>query len=421
MKKFDVPVFYRSSLITAIKNRRKFDDKLKKDFSPSVLDFGEVQIYLARHFGFCYGVENAIEISFKTVEENPDKRIYLLSEMIHNPQVNDDLKSRGVQFLMDTKGNTLIPFEQLCPGDIVVVPAFGTTLQIEQKLLQAGVEIEQYNTTCPFVEKVWNRAQAIAKNNYTVVVHGKPQHEETRATFSHSAVHSPTVVVKDMKEAVGLASYILGTKDPEKFYKQFAGQYSEGFKVETDLQRIGVVNQTTMLASDTQQIAEFLKETMMRKFDLNESNISERFADTRDTLCYATNDNQGAVYALLDTPADLAIVLGGYNSSNTSHLVELCEVKLPTYFIRSEEEIISSKEIKHYKMHRKEEVTTLSYLPDKKPVKILITSGASCPDALVEGVIRKITSFFKCGKTIEDMIREFTDVSSKKSKAVLQN
>lgn len=421
MKKFDVPVFYRSSLITAIKNRRKFDDKLKKDFSPSVLDFGEVQIYLARHFGFCYGVENAIEISFKTVEENPDKRIYLLSEMIHNPQVNDDLKSRGVQFLMDTKGNTLIPFEQLCPGDIVVVPAFGTTLQIEQKLLQAGVEIEQYNTTCPFVEKVWNRAQAIAKNNYTVVVHGKPQHEETRATFSHSAVHSPTVVVKDMKEAVGLASYILGTKDPEKFYKQFAGQYSEGFKVETDLQRIGVVNQTTMLASDTQQIAEFLKETMMRKFDLNESNISERFADTRDTLCYATNDNQGAVYALLDTPADLAIVLGGYNSSNTSHLVELCEVKLPTYFIRSQEEIISSKEIKHYKMHRKEEVTTLSYLPDKKPVKILITSGASCPDALVEGVIRKITSFFKCGKTIEDMIRELTDVSSKKSKAVLQN
>jgi 4-hydroxy-3-methylbut-2-en-1-yl diphosphate reductase len=264
MKKFDVPVFYRSSLITAIKNRRKLDDKLKKDFSPSVLNFGDVQIYLARHFGFCYGVENAIEISFKTVEENPDKKIYLLSEMIHNPQVNDDLKSRGVQFLMDTKGNTLIPFEQLSPGDIVVVPAFGTTLQIEQKLLKAGVEIEQYNTTCPFVEKVWNRAQAIAKNNYTVVVHGKPQHEETRATFSHSAVHSPTVVVKDMKEAVELSSYILGKTDPEKFYIQFAGQYSEGFKVETHLQRIGVVNQTTMLASDTQQIAEFLKETMMK-------------------------------------------------------------------------------------------------------------------------------------------------------------
>jgi 4-hydroxy-3-methylbut-2-enyl diphosphate reductase len=410
MKKFDVPVMYRSALITAIKNRRKKDDKLKKDYSPTLLDFGEVQIFLARHFGFCYGVENAIEISFRTVEENPGKKIYLLSEMIHNPQVNADLKSRGVQFLMDTKGNTIIPFENLRPEDIVIIPAFGTTLQIEQKLLQTGVEIEQYNTTCPFVEKVWNRAQAIAKNNYTVVVHGKPQHEETRATFSHSAVHSPTVVVKDMKEAIQLAAYILGKKDPEKFYTEFGGQYSEGFKIENDLQRIGVVNQTTMLASDTQEIAEFLKETMMKKYQLTERNIEERFADTRDTLCYATNDNQGAVYALLDTPADLAVVLGGYNSSNTSHLVELCEVKLPTYFIRSADEIISPKEIRHYKMHRKEEVTTLSYLPEKKPVKILITSGASCPDAIVEEVIKKISGYFNCNKTIDDLIGQFEKI-----------
>lgn len=420
MKKFEVPVFYRSSLITAIKNRRKIDDKLKKDYTPSLLDFGEVKIYLARHFGFCYGVENAIEISFRTVEENPGKEIYLLSEMIHNPQVNDDLKSRGVKFLMDTKGNSLIPFDVLVPGDIVVVPAFGTTLQIEQKLLQAGVEIEQYNTTCPFVEKVWNRAQAIAKNNYTVIVHGKPQHEETRATFSHSAQNSPTVVVKDMKEAIALSSYILGTADPEKFYNQFSGQYSDGFKVETDLQRIGVVNQTTMLASDTQAIAEFLKATMMKKYDLSESDIEERFADTRDTLCYATNDNQGAVYTLLDTPADLAIVLGGYNSSNTSHLVELCEVKLPTYFIRSEEEIISSREINHYKIHEKKEVTTLSYLPDRKPVRILITSGASCPDALVEGVIKKLISFYNCSKTIEDVTSQFVGVPDTMANSVLQ-
>jgi len=411
MKKFDVPVIYRSPLITAIKNRRKLDDKLKRDFTPSFLDFGEVHIYLARHFGFCYGVENAIEISFKTVEENPGKKIYLLSEMIHNPHVNEDLKSRGVQFLMNTRGNILIPFEQLNPGDIVVVPAFGTTLEIEQKLLQAGVEIEQYNTTCPFVEKVWNRAQAIAKNNYTVIVHGKPGHEETRATFSHSSVHSPTVVVKDMKEAIKLSNYILGANDPEEFYKEFAGQYSDGFKVEADLQRIGVVNQTTMLASDTQAIAEFLKATMMKKYELSEANVAERFADTRDTLCYATNDNQGAVYALLETPADLAIVLGGYNSSNTSHLVELCEAKLPTYFIRSEEEIISSKEIRHYKLSEKKEVTTLSYLPKKKPVRILITSGASCPDALVERVIKKITGFFNCSRTIEDITKEYTNIS----------
>ena len=413
MKKFNVPVGYRSPLITAIKNRRKIEDKLKKDFSPSLLDFGFVQIYLARHFGFCYGVENAIEISFRTIEENPDKKIFLLSEMIHNPLVNDDLKSRGVKFLMDTKGNTIIPFGELSPGDIVIVPAFGTTLEIEKKLLKAGVEIEQYNTTCPFVEKVWNRAEVISKNNYTVIVHGKPQHEETRATFSHSARHSPTVVVKDMKEAIELASYILGTANAENFYAQFSGQFSEGFKVEKDLQRIGVVNQTTMLASDTQAIADYLKKVMIKKYQLEEANIVERFADTRDTLCYATNDNQGAVYALLETPADLAIVLGGYNSSNTSHLVELCDIRLPTYFIKSEEEIISSKEIRHFKIHDHKEVNTVCYLPDKKPVKILMTSGASCPDALVEGVIKKIVGFFDCRKSIDDVTREYSEMPDK--------
>lgn len=419
MKKFDVPVFYRSPLITAIKNKRKADDKLKKDFSPTFLDFGSVQIFLARHFGFCYGVENAIDISFRTIDENPGKKIYLLSEMIHNPHVNDDLKSRGVEFLMDTKGNTIIPFEKLEPGDIVVVPAFGTTLEIEQKLSDAGVEIEQYNTTCPFVQKVWNRAEAIAKKNYTVVVHGKPQHEETRATFSHSAVNSPTIVVKNMKESIQLANYILGRKEIKDFYSEFEGRYSDGFNVETDLERIGVVNQTTMLASDTQTISEYLKEVMKHKYGLSESNVEEHFADTRDTLCYATNDNQGAVYALLDTPADFAIVVGGYNSSNTSHLVELCEDKLPTYFVRSEEEIVSSRQINHYKLDRKEEVTTLAFLPEKKPAKILITSGASCPDALVEGVIKKIVSFFDCEKSIEEVIKEFSQNSTEAKDVVL--
>jgi 4-hydroxy-3-methylbut-2-enyl diphosphate reductase len=284
---------------------------------------------------------------------------------------------------------------------------------IFQILQKGGVEIEQYNTTCPFVEKVWNRAEVISKNNYTVIVHGKPQHEETRATFSHSARHSPTVVVKDMKEAIELASYILGTANAENFYAQFSGQFSEGFKVEKDLQRIGVVNQTTMLASDTQAIADYLKKVMIKKYQLEEANIVERFADTRDTLCYATNDNQGAVYALLETPADLAIVLGGYNSSNTSHLVELCDIRLPTYFIKSEEEIISSKEIRHFKIHDHKEVNTVCYLPDKKPVKILMTSGASCPDALVEGVIKKIVGFFDCRKSIDDVTREYSEMPDK--------
>jgi len=407
MKQFNVPILYRSPLISAIKNKRRLTDKLKKDFTPAHLDFGALQIYLARHFGFCYGVENAIDISFRTIDENPGKRIFLLSEMIHNPQVNEDLSSRGVQFLMDTKGNTLIPFEKLNADDIVIIPAFGTTVDIEKGLNEKGIQTAKYNTTCPFVEKVWNRAEAIAKNNYSIIVHGKPNHEETRATFSHSAIKTPTIVVKDMEQTIELAKYITGGKSADLFYEEFKGQYSTGFNIETDLQRIGVVNQTTMLASETQAIAEFLKEVMKKKYNLAENNIEERFADTRDTLCYATYDNQSAVYGMLKVEADLAIVVGGYNSSNTSHLVELCEEKLPTYFISSAEKILSPKNILHYNFHTKQELETFDFLPDTMPVKILITSGASCPDALVEAVITKLTAFFPVTKNSTEMMREF--------------
>jgi 4-hydroxy-3-methylbut-2-enyl diphosphate reductase len=407
MKQFTVPTSYKSPLITAIKNKRKSADKLKKDFTPAHLDFGTLQIYLARHFGFCYGVENAIDISFRTIEENPGKRIFLLSEMIHNPQVNEDLLNRGVRFLMDTNGYTLIPFDKLNSDDIVIIPAFGTTTEIENKLHEIGIQTEKYNTTCPFVEKVWNRAEAIAKNQYTIIVHGKPDHEETRATFSHSAVNTPTIIVKDMEQTIQLAMYITGEKIPESFYTEFNGQYSPQFNVEKDLQRIGVVNQTTMLASETQSIAEFLKEVMIKKYQLTEHNVEERFADTRDTLCYATYDNQSAVYGMLKTEADMAIVVGGYNSSNTSHLVELCEEKLPTYFINSAEKILSSTNILHYNLHTKQELETLNYLPKKTPVKILITSGASCPDALVEAVIVKLTTFFAVTKNAREIIAEF--------------
>lgn len=382
-------------------------DKMKKDFSPTLLDFGPLHIYLARHFGFCYGVENAIEIAFKTVDENPGKRIFLLSEMIHNPQVNADLQSHGIQFLQDTYGKQLIPFEEITKDDIVITPAFGTTLAIEEKLADIGIAVEKYNTTCPFVEKVWTRSEQIAKKDYTIIIHGKPKHEETRATFSHAAANAPSVVVKDMEEAKQLAKYITGEKDASAFYDEFKGQHSEGFNVQNDLQRIGVVNQTTMLASDTQGIADFLKQVMIEKYNLNTANIAERFADTRDTLCYATNDNQSAVTGMLDTEADLAIVVGGYNSSNTSHLVELCEEKLPTYFINNEEKILSAREILHYNFHTKEEILSTNYLPAKDPAKILITSGASCPDALVEGVINKLVSFFKGSLSADQLISIF--------------
>ena len=405
MKQFEVPIIYRSPLITAIKKKRKETDRMKKDFSPTLLDFGPLKIYLARHFGFCYGVEKAIEIAFKTVEENPGRRIFLLSEMIHNPQVNADLQSHGIKFLQDTNGNTIIPFEELNADDIVLIPAFGTTLEIEKKLKDIGIQTEKYNTTCPFVEKVWNRSQVIAENNYTIIIHGKPKHEETRATFSHAAANAPSVVVKDMQQAVELSEFILGNKQPELFYKEFEGQYSKGFDVQKDLLRIGVVNQTTMLASDTQAIADFLKQTMIQKF--GEELLDEHFADTRDTLCYATNENQSAVIGMLNTDADIAIVVGGYNSSNTSHLVELCEEKLPTYFINNEEKIFSATEILHYNFHTKQELLTTGFIPQKIPVKILLTSGASCPDALVEGVIRKLESFFAVERSHEELVKEF--------------
>ncbi len=331
--------------------------------------------------------------------------------MIHNPQVNADLQERGVRFLQDTYGKQMVPFETLTPDDVVIIPAFGTTLDIENRLQEIGISTEKYNTTCPFVEKVWNRSEQIARKDYTVVVHGKPSHEETRATFSHAAFNTPTVVVNDMTDAIRLAGYIQGTKPAETFYEEFSGRYSEGFDVEKDLARLGVVNQTTMLASDTLAIADFLKQVMIEKYDLQTGNIEERFADTRDTLCYATSDNQSAVYGLLQTDADLAIVVGGYNSSNTSHLVELCEEKLPTYYISSENKILSATTIAHFDFHRKVELTTHNFLPAKDPVKILLTSGASCPDAIVEAVIDKLVSFFDAARTTDSMTSEFMEMA----------
>jgi 4-hydroxy-3-methylbut-2-enyl diphosphate reductase len=398
MKKFDVPIIYRSPLIAAIKNKRKELDKMKKDFSPTLLDYGPLKIYLARHFGFCYGVENAIEIAFRTIEENPGKRIFLLSEMIHNPQVNADLLAKGVQFLQDTCGKQVIPFETLTKDDVVIIPAFGTTLNIEKQLTAIGIETYKYNTTCPFVEKVWNRSEQIAQKKYTVIVHGKPTHEETRATFSHASANTPTLIVNDMNDTIMLGRYISGEKDAASFNQDFTGKFSVGFDIGKDLQRIGVVNQTTMLASDTQEISDYLKQVMIKTYNLDDKNVEERFADTRDTLCYATNDNQSAVYGLLEQKADLAIVVGGYNSSNTTHLVELCEAVLPTYFISSEEKILSGSSVLHYNIHSKSEQLTENFLSDKKPVTILMTSGASCPDALVEGIINKLKNIIKADK-----------------------
>lgn len=408
MKTFHIPDFYRSHIITPLKEYRRKGDKLKRDFSPTVLDFGPVKFLVARHFGFCYGVENAIEIAYKAIDENPGKRIFLLSEMIHNPDVNRDLLERGVRFLMETTGRQIIPWETLTPEDIVIVPAFGTTVEIQNRLKLLGIDAYKYDTTCPFVEKVWNRASQIGQKDYTIVVHGKPLHEETRATFSHSKENAPTIVVKDLKQAQRLARYITKEAGKEEFYEEFRGQYSVGFDPDTDLQRIGVVNQTTMLASDTQGIADYLKNVMIEQYRLVPQQVEEHFANTRDTLCYATNDNQDATYALLKHEADFAIVAGGYNSSNTSHIVELCEEKLPTYFIESANKILNRQLISHYNLHRKKEETTAGFIPKKENITVLLTCGASCPDAVIEGVLTRMLSFFPAAKPVEEVMKAFT-------------
>jgi 4-hydroxy-3-methylbut-2-enyl diphosphate reductase len=395
MKSFQIPTGYRSPLISEIKQQRRAADKMKKDFSPALLDYGSLQIYLARHFGFCYGVENAIDIAFRTVEENPGRNIFLLSEMIHNPQVNRDLQAAGIRFLQKPDGNQLIPFNDLRADDIVITPAFGTSLEIEAVLRSKGIHTEQYNTTCPFVEKVWNRSAQMAGKHFTVIIHGKPGHEETRATFSRAAAGGPALVIRDIEEAQKLAPFIRHEQPAAAFFETFRDRHSKGFDPAKDLERIGVVNQTTMLASETQGIADYLKQVVLDHQRTSGQNDNSAFADTRDTLCYATNDNQSAVTAMLQTPADLAIVVGGYNSSNTSHLVELCGEQLPTYFISSAEKLISGTEILHFDLHRRQEVLTRDYLKGNHPLRVLLTSGASCPDAIVESVIGRLLNLLK--------------------------
>ena len=404
MRSFDIPTYYRSSFISEIKDLRKKNDPRKQDISATILNFGPVRFYIARHFGFCYGVENAIEISYRALEENPDKRIFLLSQMIHNPTVNKDLIGRGIRFIMDTEGNQLIEWSELTPDDIVIIPAFGTTLEIEQKLKQIGIEPKQYNTTCPFVEKVWNTSEKLGKKDFSVIIHGKHGHEETKATFSHTIANSPSVIVRDIEETQFLCDVIIGKRSSEEFLSFFKGKYSKEFNPEKDLQRLGVVNQTTMLATETQEIADMVKQAIIEKYGIE--NYQNNFADTRDTLCYATNDNQTATYELLTQDADLAIVVGGYNSSNTSHIVELCETKFPTYFISSAKEIEDENTINHFDFHNKKHIFSSAFLPEKSPIGIVLTSGASCPDSMIEEVMDKILSYFKGIKSKDDVLSE---------------
>ncbi len=404
-RQFDIPMFYKSPVISRIKRARQLQDPRKRDLVPTVLECGPVRFILARHFGFCFGVENAVEIAYQTLAAHADRRIFFLSEMIHNPNVNWDLQERGVQFIFTSSGEQLVPWDQLTPDDIVVVPAFGTTLEIQETLAARGIDPYTYNTTCPFVEKVWKRSAQLGASGYTVVVHGKATHEETRATFSHSIRSAPTVVILDLEEAHILADIIRGKRGYEAFFTHFEHTCSRGFDPEQDLVRIGVVNQTTMLASETWEIDRVLQRAMADRY--GEERLHNHFADTSDTLCYATNENQNATYALIERGADLGIVVGGYNSSNTSHIVELCQAAMPTYFIRNAEEIVSASRIRHFLLATRQMTTTDGWLLDKRPLEVALTCGASCPDAIVDGVFLRILSFFEHTRPLEIVLQPY--------------
>ena len=414
-RQFNIPLYYRSRIISKIKKSLREKDPYKRDKSPFHIDLGPLKFSFARHFGFCFGVENAIELAYRALDEHPKQKIYLLSEMIHNAHVNADLQERGVRFIQDTKGRNLIDFEEITADDIVIIPAFGATEAVLEKLRQKNFKTQLYDTTCPFVERVWNRSRQLGKQGYTVIIHGHDQHEETQATFSHASLAAPTLIIRDYAEAQTLAKFMVqinkehtSTFDASAFQKVFAQRCSAGFEPLRDLRKVAVVNQTTILATETQKIGDFLAHTMQTCYPL--ADPSTHFADTRDTLCYATMENQVATKSMLDygkEKASLAIVVGGYNSSNTSHLVEMLESCVPTYYIQDDTEMIDSETIRHFSLATRKMEVTKGWLPVRPqspkdaPIEILLTAGASCPDALVEQVLERIAVFYGLKRELE--------------------
>lgn len=392
---------YRSAIVGMIKASRQGE----RDNSPTLLDFGPVRFWIARHFGFCKGVENAIEMAYMALEENKGKRVLMVSELIHNSFVNEDLSKRGLRFIKTAKGEHLMDWDEVKAEDIVVVPAFGATVADKTILTAKGIDIKKWDAMCRFVEHVWFRSEELGKKGFTIVVHGQFKHEETQATFSYSSQFAPTIIVRDRKESEILGEIILGKRPIADFETYFREKCTEGFDANTQLSQLAVVNQTTMLAGETADIAQYFRDVLVEKYGNEE--IDAHFGNTRDTLCYATKNNQTATAFLLEEKADLALVIGGRNSSNTSHLVELCEEKLPTYFIRSEDDILSPSEILHFHYETKTEHLTKDFLPSKKPLDIILTSGASCPDTILEKVLTKLLSFYDNTKSIEEVLAAF--------------
>ena len=395
---------YQSQLCAAIKALVRRHERTAD--APVSLDFGATRYVIPSHFGFCLGVKNAIERAYETLAENPGKRVFMLSELIHNPFVNEDLLRRGLRYLQTDKGQPYTTSDEpgapqlwdtLTPDDIVIIPAFGATDEDKRRLVRRGLAVSQYDATCMLVEKVWKAARAYGREGYTVVIHGKSEHEETKATFSNTRRYAPAVIVRNLEETHRLAT-IIASDDPAvraSFYELFAGKHTPGFDVARDLDRIAIVNQTTLLMNETLEIIEHLRGVYRAKYG-DDTRVGG--TSRRDTLCYATQVNQDALSRALAEPLDAAFVIGGKNSSNTYQLFRLCEQKLgaKAFFIQSEANIPSRDHVDHYVYgHDTGHTESRPLWPTcAKPKRILITGGASCPDGIIQQVITRINSFF---------------------------
>jgi 4-hydroxy-3-methylbut-2-enyl diphosphate reductase len=349
-----------------------------------VLSADGLTIKLAKEFGFCYGVERAIDLAYAARKVYPQLPIYILGEIIHNPEVNDQLREMGIRFLSGKEKNADI--EELKQGDVVIIPAFGAETATMEKLKAKGCQF--VDTTCGDVMSVWKRVRQYANDSVTSIIHGKAWHEETKATSSRATANGGGhyLVVFTLAETDYLCDYIVHGGNKRDFLEKFRGAYSAGFDPDIHLQAIGVANQTTMLRGETEEVQRRLKAAMETKYGATESARHFRFFDT---ICGATQDRQDALQKLLAEPLDLLIVIGGYNSSNTSHLAEMGEAKLPTYFIKNAAKMVSDKVIQHYNQHLNKEVETQNWLP-AGAITVGITAGASCPNNLIEETIRRL-------------------------------
>ena len=344
---------------------------------------GRLSLYLARELGFCYGVDRAVDYAYQTRRRFPDRRLFLTGEIIHNPHVNDQIRAQGIRFLSDPGES----FDTLTPNDVVILPAFGITVELLQSLVERGCTL--VDTTCGSVLNVWKNVKRYSDEGFTSIIHGKYWHEETRATASqaHQSGSGHFLVVLDRSEATAVCDYIRNGGDRTAFLETFKQAISPGFDPDRDLTRVGCANQTTMLSSESLEIGEMFKQAMVDRY--GDASLPHRFR-AFDTICSATQDRQDAILQLLgERPLDLMIVLGGYNSSNTCNLARICAERVPTFHIADPDGLASTDVIRHKPVHGKQEVTSRAWLPSGQ-IAVGLTSGASTPDNLVEAVIRRL-------------------------------